>query len=278
MLTLTHATLATVEELFRYKHTGMELASFPGYTPDQWGIKAHNRPWIEAAGQFTAGQKIIEVGGAYSTLPKYLADKYDLEAWIGDDFGMQTGDEAMWSRWGNPYELAQRYPSVHYIFQPFGVFSSEYPENYFDCIFSVSTLEHIPYQHRLKVFQDMHRCMKSGGKQLHTIDIPTHPPKRTLATALLDKLIDTVPFLWAPVVRALAIKGHVDTLLAIRGWIDLIRRSGVAIETSVPDSLYLLNRSVLVDSPDVVYRFYPPNNQPKPYRAAASLLVIIEDR
>ncbi|MEO0339959.1 MAG: DUF882 domain-containing protein, partial [Bacteroidota bacterium] len=26
---------------------GFELDAFPGYTNDQWGIKAHNRPWIE---------------------------------------------------------------------------------------------------------------------------------------------------------------------------------------------------------------------------------------
>lgn len=63
MLMLTHAAMATVDELFRYKSEGSILDDFPGYTHDQWGIKAHNRPGIEEAGQFAKGQKVIEVGG-----------------------------------------------------------------------------------------------------------------------------------------------------------------------------------------------------------------------
>jgi len=47
MLVLTSCTLATVEQLFRYKKKGLQLEEFPGSTRDQWGIKAHNRPWIE---------------------------------------------------------------------------------------------------------------------------------------------------------------------------------------------------------------------------------------
>jgi SAM-dependent methyltransferase len=278
MLTLTRATLATVDELFQYKYTGLPLEEFPGYTPDQWGIKAHNRPWIDHAGAFAAGQKVIEVGGAYSTLPKYLAEKYDLEAWVGDDFGKHSGEESSWTRWGDPLDLQTKNNAVKYIFQPFGVFSHEYPDGYFDRIFSVSTLEHIPYEHRLKVFQDMNRCMRPGGMQLHTIDITIYPPKHTLMVAMLDKLLNTVPFLSNPLLRALAIKGTIDKFLAIRGWFDIIRRSGVQIGVGIPNSIHLLNRRTLVDSPDVVYRFYPPNNKPKRYRTAASLLVIIEDR
>lgn len=57
MLVLTHASLATVDELFRYKSQGFQLEDFPGYTPDQWGIKAHNRSWIEEAGEFAGGQR-----------------------------------------------------------------------------------------------------------------------------------------------------------------------------------------------------------------------------
>jgi hypothetical protein len=74
MLVLNFAGIAKIEELFRYKYQRFQLDAFPGYTDDQWGIKAHNRPWIEEAGKFTKGMKIIEVGGAYSLLPKYLSE------------------------------------------------------------------------------------------------------------------------------------------------------------------------------------------------------------
>lgn len=264
MLVLTHAALATVEELFRYKSQGFKLEDFPGYTPDQWGIKAHNRPWIEEAGQFAKGQKVIEVGGAYSLLPKYLAEKYDLESWIGDDFGIAS-DEPLWSRWGNPLDLPIKYASVKYVFERFGTFNSEFPNAYFDRIFTVSTLEHIPYGHRLAVLKDMHRCLKPGGRELHTIDIPTRSPKLTLAAALIEN---------TPMFNR--VRQH--RFSGIVSWFKLIKASGVKINVSIPNSIQLLDRRLLVESADVVYRFYPPNNTPKAYSPSASLLLIIEYR
>lgn len=264
MLVLTQATLATVDELFLYKSQGFNLEDFPGYTPDQWGIKAHNRPWIEEAGQFAKGQKVIEVGGGYSLLPKYLAEKYELEAWIGDDFGMASG-EPIWSRWGNPLDFVIKYPSVKYVFERFGTFSSKYPDAYFDRIFTVSTLEHIPYHHRLAVLKDMHRCLRPGGRQLHTIDIRTMSPKRTPMAALIDKF---------PILnKVIGVR-----FLEIRSWMEIIKTSGVRITVPIPNPIQLMDRRILVESPDVVYRFYPPNNAPKPYCPSASLLLIIEDR
>lgn len=256
MLVLTHASLATVAELFRYKSQNFQLPDFPGYTMDQWGIKAHNRPWIEEAGGFAKGQRILEVGGAYSLLPKYLADKYQLEAWIGDDFGVASS-ETMWSRWGDPKELPAKYPEVKYIFERFGIFSPQYPESYFDRIFSVSTLEHLQEKDRLEVFRDMHRCLKPGGREIHSIDIPTCSPREMIKTAFREKL-----------------GGSSE----IRRWIDVIQASGVRIEARIPNSLNLLDRGVLVESPDVVYRFYPPNNAPKYYLPSGSLLIIIENK
>jgi len=256
-------SLATTEQLFQYKSNGFKLDEFPGYTPDQWGIKAHNRPWIEATGAFSSGQKVIEVGGAYSLLPKYLCDKYGVEAWIGDDFGAGTGDE-MWSRWGDPGTLPDKYPSVNYVFEPFGKFNEKYPDNYFDCIFSVSTLEHIPYEYRLDVFRDMNRCLKPGGRQLHSIDISTNWKK-----IFISSVIGSLPGL-----NQIHWKGQSE----IMSWINLIKKSGIKISASVPNPIHMLDRSILVESPDVVYRLYPPINEPKAYNPAASLLVVIEDK
>lgn len=268
MLVLTHATLATVDELFRYKSQGFRLNDFPGYTPDQWGIKAHNRPWIEESGQFAKGQRVIEVGAGYSLLPKYLAEKYEVEAWIGDDFGMSS-EELLWSRWGNPLDLPRKYPSVKYVFKRFGSFSSDYSDAYFDRIFSVSTLEHIPVDCRLAVLKDMHRCLKPDGRELHTIDIATLAPRENLKAGLKHGLIDKLPLLNT------IVKKHSSE---IGNWMEIIKASGVGIVAPIPNPMQLLDRRILVESPDVVYRFYPPNDAPKPYRPSASLLLIIEDQ
>lgn len=263
MLVMTYCEFARVDDLFLYKKRGFKLETFPGYTLDQWGIKAHNRPWIEDKGLFSKGQKIIEVGGAYSLLPKYLSEKYELEAWVGDDFGIDSGEEN-WSRWGNPYDLPNKYPMVKYIFKKFGLFSSDYTEKYFDRIFSVSTLEHIPNQHRLSVFKDIHRCLASGGKELHTIDIEIPSLKKIITASFLEKIF----------LR----KKLIEDISQIWDWIEIIRKSGVKIACSIPSPIQLLDRRILVESPDVVYRFYPPNDSPKSYNPSASLLVIIEDQ
>lgn len=264
MLTLTQAQFATTEQLFRYKSEGFTLDPFPGYTVDQWGIKAHNRPWIAEHGRFAAGQRIIEVGGGYSTLPKYLARKYDLEAWIGDDFGATTKEE-MWSRWGKPKNLPAKNQDIKYVFVPFGIFSSEYPDDFFHRIFSVSTLEHIPRRDRLNVLKDMNRCLKSRGMQLHTIDIAT-----SFKRIAVHSLTDYVPFISACNAAAKFVS-------ETRQWLALFRESGIRMACRIPRTWKLFNRSVLVESPDVVYRYCPPNNEPKRYSPNASLLLVIED-
>lgn len=262
-LTLTHASLATVEELFRYKAAGFDLPPFPGYTPDQWGIKAHNRPWIDEVGRWAAGQRVLEVGGAYSRLPELLGERYGVEPWIADDFGAGSKEEAMWSRWGDPRELPKAHPGVRYVFTRMGLFSDELPDGSFDRVFSVSTLEHIPRRARRKALEDMHRVLAPGGLELHTIDIPVGPPRTVAGQWLAEKV---------PPVRIVRRQRRHD----IADWIERFRRSGVRIAVPIPSVARLLDRSVLVESPDVVYRFYPPNDAPKAYRPAASLLLIIE--
>ena len=273
MLLLTDFRFATVSELFRYKKNGFKLPPFHGYTPDQWGIKAHNRPWIEEAGSFVANQKIIEVGGAYSTLPAYLASKYKLEAWVGDDFGEGAGELKTWARWGDPRELSSVWPDTKYVFKPFGKFSKEYPDDYFDRVFSVSTLEHIPYKKIPSVFEDMHRVLSAKGFELHTIDIAPRGYKNLIAASVLEKIslklgIDMF-------------RGKARWLSPTWHWLKTIEKSGVDISgvtsENYPYSDRLLNKDTLFESYDAVYRFYPPNDAPKRYNPSGSLLVKIQD-
>jgi hypothetical protein len=249
--------------LFKYKASEFELPPFPGYSTDQWGIKAHNRPWIVENGRWESGQKIIEPGGAYSRLPEWLGETFDLEPWIGDDFGESTG-EGLWLRWGNPRDLPTKYPSVRYQFERFGPGSS-YPTAHFDRVFSVSTLEHIPQPERLGALIDMHRCLAPYGIELHTIDIHIPKPWHLLVAAAgdvtrLGRWID---------------KKYINSIGA---WIRLFRRSGVEFEAATPSAVRLLDRSILVESADVVFRLFDPVDTPKPYQPSASLLLVIERR
>lgn len=263
MLTLTSAKFAKTEELFEYKENNFKLKLFPGYTYDQWGIKAHNRPWIDDVGKFKKNERIIEVGGAYSTLPEFLSKKYKLEAWIGDDFGLKSKSE-LWRRWGDPKKHAKLQKNTKYVFEPFGTFSKKYPDHYFDKVFSVSTLEHIDEDLIIDVFKDMNRCTKVGGMQLHTIDIHMSSVKRCIFNTVVDKI---------PLANVINKSWESE----IKRWKNVLQSANIQIKAEMPSPMSLLDRSVLVESPDVVFKLYPPKNKKKPYTPTASLLLIIED-
>lgn len=255
---LTHAQFATVEQLFDYKEQKFSLPPFPGYSDDQWGIKAHNRPWIEATGAFKKGERIAEVGGAYSLLPEYLSDRYGTESTIIDDFGGYSNETDMWQRWGNPDEWIAAHPKVNYIKHPVGFFRKEIPDNYFDCIFSVSTLEHIPKKLWPAVFKDMLRITKPGGRQIHTIDIPLYSLRKSLQWLL-----------WSAIPFTSVIRSH-----PLREWKSALKAAGVNFEADWPSMLHMFDRALLIESSDVIFRFYPPINKRKIYPSGGFSLLI----
>ena len=152
----------SVFEMMKFHEKGLPFA--------EWGIKGHNRPWIIANGNFAKGEKVVEVGGAYSGLPQYLSDEFNVEAWVVDDFGVESKED-LWSRWGDREELNSKYPSVNYVFERVGVGTTKIPSAYFDCVYSVSTLEHIPWNNMKKVFDHMCKMLKPGGRILHCVDV-----------------------------------------------------------------------------------------------------------
>lgn len=65
-----------------------------------------------------------------------------------------------------------------------GAFSQALEDSSFDCVFSVSVMEHIPIRDWPKCFDDMHRLLKPGGFACHAVDL--HPLD---AQNALDRLI-----------------------------------------------------------------------------------------
>ncbi|MBA3540231.1 MAG: methyltransferase domain-containing protein [Deltaproteobacteria bacterium] len=256
--TITRARFATVDELFRFKESGFTLDPFPGYSDDQWGIKAHNRPWIESAGKFQRGERIVEVGGAYSLLPQRLAEKFGTESWIADDFGAYTS-EAVWQRWGDPDAWIAAHPGVQYVKKPLGFFDPAYRDDHFDCVFSVSTLEHIPRKFWRDVIRDMVRITRPGGRQLHSIDIPSLNPALTVAAPI-----------WSRIPVAGRLLAH--PLIA---WRRAFEAAGVRLDARWPSIPSTLDRRLLAESYDVVYRFYPGVDGARRY-SGGNLSLLVE--
>ena len=109
---------------------------------------------------FPTGSKLLEIGGGDSRVIGWLKDRY--EFWNLDKLeGMGNGVTAIGKIDG--FRLVQDY---------IGAFSKELPNGYFDGIFSISVLEHVPKDNAamLAIRNDIKRMLKPGGLSMHCID------------------------------------------------------------------------------------------------------------
>ena len=107
--------------------------------------------------------KLLDIGGGNSRILNFF--KYDHECWNIDKLeGIGHG----------PREIDAT--GFRLVLDYMGNFNDELPENYFDLVFSISTLEHIPlddtkiYENILK---DINRVLKPGGYSVHCVDHTT---------------------------------------------------------------------------------------------------------
>ncbi|MEO6693950.1 MAG: class I SAM-dependent methyltransferase [Ignavibacteria bacterium] len=109
------------------------------------------------------GSKILDVGGGDSRILRHF--KYDYECWNIDKLeGIGHGPRQIDS---SGFRLVQDY---------IGNFNDELPDNYFDLVFSISTLEHIPldnYEIYGNILSDINRVLKPESFSIHCIDHTT---------------------------------------------------------------------------------------------------------
>jgi glycosyltransferase involved in cell wall biosynthesis len=106
------------------------------------------------------GARLLEVGGGESRIIAAIENRY--ECWNIDKLeGLGNGP------------LAIR-PKGHRLIRDYmGNFNRELPANYFDLVFSISTLEHVPEDEATfrNICLDIDRVLKPGGYSLHCFDI-----------------------------------------------------------------------------------------------------------
>lgn len=111
------------------------------------------------------GSRILDVGGGISRILTHLAKTY--ECWNIDKLeGLGNGPRAVKDP---PYRLVRDY---------MGNFNPELPDGYFDLVFSISALEHVPQQDTAlfdNIINDIDRVLKPGGLSLHLFDIVLKP-------------------------------------------------------------------------------------------------------
>lgn len=186
MYDLLECSLADTRRLFAYKQK-CELTT-------DFGLKSFAYGWLSSVRSWKAGEKVLDVGGAYSPFPVYLHNTCGCEAWVVDDFGTKS-DEPYWLRGRIPTEHVKKFPEVKYVLERVGdPASSSLPEGYFDVVYSVSTLEHIPGKVTPDVWCHMDRLLKAGGEMWHQVDFP-FPSNGGLKKMVKAWLFDT--FHWA---------------------------------------------------------------------------------
>lgn len=126
-----------------------------------WGLKQLGTLFCLEKYNQIKPNKVLEVGAGYNT---FFDENIGCFAkyWMIDDIGFY--DE---SKFNNALSARK---NTKFIKGLLGSYSSELPENYFDFIFSISVLEHVPFKQLNDVYSDMFRILSPGGIIVHSID------------------------------------------------------------------------------------------------------------
>ena len=107
--------------------------------------------------------RILELGPGFNLLFHRLYAK-EKDYW--------TIDTQEFYNDNNLFETAiNKRPEATHINSLMGEFCEELPNNYFDMIFSISALEHVPENKIEDCYKDMYRVCKDGGTISHSIDV-----------------------------------------------------------------------------------------------------------
>ena len=164
MFQLLELSLADTHRFYQYKQScPLELG---------FGLKGFDYGWLLASHKWNGTDKVLDVGGAYSQLPLYINQQFGCETWVADDFGIQANDP-FWLRNRQPPEYISEHPQVKFVLERVGdPGHSTLQLGYFDVVYSVSVLEHVPYDQTPAVWRHLGQLVKPGGELLHAIDIP----------------------------------------------------------------------------------------------------------
>ena len=140
-------------------------------------------PWAIKAAQMQGGPlRILDVGGGGSPFAPYLALKghevcvidpsMNNHVGMGKSFGSRLvnfllGITGIKRLWGNPCK--SKTGRAHYF--PYSAQDIKFPDKYFDVVFCLSVMEHIPQEHWQRCMKEFERVMRPKGKLVITLDM-----------------------------------------------------------------------------------------------------------
>lgn len=132
------------------------------------------------------GGRLLEIGGGSCLMMRSLirARPRNYDCWNLDPLD-GTGNGPRSAAHVREGETPMRaLGGITIVEERIGAFSKALEDASFDCVFSISVMEHIPIRDWPKCFDDMHRLLKPGGFSCHAVDL--HPLDQQTAQ---DRLI-----------------------------------------------------------------------------------------
>jgi glycosyltransferase involved in cell wall biosynthesis len=128
-------------------------------------LKDSQRPWTLKAllSLVPRGGRVLEIG-AGEPLVADLLDRMGYEVWVVDPYDGTGNGPVEYER------FRQECPNLRFVRVLFGEQLLSAPPSGFDCIYSISVLEHVPRELLGGVFRGMKKYLRSGGWSIHTVD------------------------------------------------------------------------------------------------------------
>jgi len=128
-------------------------------------LKDLQRPWILKAVLAKVGRpgRILEIGAGEPLVADQLS-RMGYEAWIVDPYDGSGNGPVEYE------EFRRRYAHLHFVRSQFHDRLESIPAGKFDCIYSISVLEHVPAEGMLGVLRGLRKYLKSSGVSIHAVD------------------------------------------------------------------------------------------------------------
>ena len=131
----------------------------------QGDLKDVQRPWTFKAilASIPHGGRLLEIGAGQPFVADLLAS-VGYEVWVVDPYdGSGNGPVE--------YEaFREACPEVRFVRAVFSDELIDIPAHYFDCVYSISVLEHLDLQGIDTVVRGMSRCLTASGISIHAVD------------------------------------------------------------------------------------------------------------
>jgi SAM-dependent methyltransferase len=128
-------------------------------------LKDLQRPWILKAVLAKAARpgRVLEIGAGEPFVADLLS-RMGYEAWIVDPYDGSGNGPLQYE------EFRERFPHLHFVKSQFHDRLESVPPGEFDCVYSISVLEHIPREGMRGVFRGLKKFLKPRGISIHAVD------------------------------------------------------------------------------------------------------------